>query len=132
MIRSTIVAVANRWPHAWSILHQIGAILTVWALICIVGTLAGCSMVPYYSQLKSVADTGIVTGIEDRKHFNDVKASTLAAVLGDMSVGAYFRNFTDDQRCAIQALVNGTATANCNSNDRLAAAIEKLTKPASP
>jgi hypothetical protein len=89
-------------------------------------SLSGCSMVPYYSQLKAVADTGIVTGIEDRKHFNDMKAATIQSALGDISVGAYWRNFTTEQQCAIKVLVQGSSEG-CNASlDRLTKVLEQL------
>lgn len=53
--------------------------------------LSGCSMAPYYSQLKAVADTGIATAVEDRKSFNDKKLAINVVALCDNSIGSVGR-----------------------------------------
>lgn len=63
----------------------------VLALLLTLAMLAGCSMVPYYSQVKAVADTGISTAITDRREFNDKKLAVNLAALCDSSVGAVNR-----------------------------------------
>jgi hypothetical protein len=60
-------------------------------ILLIAGLLGGCTMVPYYSQLKAVADTGIATAIEDRKEYNDKKLASTVAILCDNSIGAVGR-----------------------------------------
>lgn len=59
--------------------------------LSILAALSGCSMVPYYSQIKAVADTGIATAVEDRKDFNDKKLAINVVALCDNSVGAVGR-----------------------------------------
>jgi len=60
-------------------------------LSALVAVLSGCSMVPYYSQVKAVADTGIATAVEDRKEFNDKKLALNVVALCDSSVGSVGR-----------------------------------------
>ena len=53
--------------------------------------LPGCSMIPYYSQARAVVNTGLETGIEDRRAFNDKRLEVNLAALCDTSVGAVNR-----------------------------------------
>ena len=71
------------------------------------GLLAGCSMVPYYSQVKAVADTGIATAIDDRREFNDKKLAVNLAALCDSSIGAVNRHPDIDVREFIDRLCGG-------------------------
>ena len=65
--------------------------LCLLSTLSVVVALQGCSMVPYYSQAKAVADTGIATAVEDRKEFNDKKLALNVVALCDSSVGAVGR-----------------------------------------
>jgi hypothetical protein len=98
------------------------------SVLVLVLALGGCSMMPYYSQLKAVADTGIDTGIEDRRDFNDKKALIIKALAGEVTRGAMLRSFTPDERCAIDTLILGSPTEECSIMDRIATAMEGLSK----
>lgn len=69
--------------------------------------LSACSLVPHADQVKAVVDTAIDTGIEDRKAFNDKKASTLLALPCDISIGAYYRMENAVQQEALTMLCSG-------------------------
>lgn len=75
--------------------------------LLMLGLLAGCSMVPYYSQVKAVADTGIATAIDDRREFNDKKLAVNLAALCDSSIGAVNRHPGIDVREFIDRLCGG-------------------------
>ena len=49
-------------------------------------------MVPYYTEVKSVADAGIATALQDRREFNDKKLAVNLAALCDSSIGAVNRH----------------------------------------
>lgn len=53
--------------------------------------LSGCSMMPYYPQMKAIADGGIAAAVDDRKSFNDKKLDLWVQVSCDHSVGAVAR-----------------------------------------
>lgn len=74
---------------------------------CAALLLEGCSMVPYYPQLKAVADTGISTAIEDRQSFNDKKLSVNLSVLCDSSIGAVNRHPNAEVRGFVNRLCGG-------------------------
>lgn len=59
--------------------------------LSLAAVVSGCSMLPYYSQVKAVADTGIATAVEDRKGFNDKKLAINVVALCDNSIGAVGR-----------------------------------------
>ncbi len=67
----------------------------------------GCSMVPYYSQVKAVADTGIATAVDDRRAFNDRKLAVNLAALCDSSIGAVNRHPDMNVREFIDRLCGG-------------------------
>jgi hypothetical protein len=71
------------------------------------GLLAGCSMVPYYSQVKAVADAGIATAIDDRREFNDKKLAVNLAAMCDSSIGAVNRHPDIDVREFVDRLCGG-------------------------
>ena len=75
--------------------------------LLMLGPLAGCSMVPYYSQVKAVADTGIATAIDDRREFNDKKLAVNLAALCDSSIGAVNRHPDIDVREFVDRLCGG-------------------------
>lgn len=53
--------------------------------------LGGCSMIPYYSQVKVIADGAIVAAEQDRMEYNDKKADAISKVACDISIGAFSR-----------------------------------------
>lgn len=69
--------------------------------------LSACSMVPYYSQVKAVADTGIATAVQDRREFNDKKLAVNLAALCDSSVGSVNRLDSDETRDFIIRMCGG-------------------------
>ena len=69
--------------------------------------LSACSMVPYYSQVKAVADTGIATATQDRREFNDRKLEVNLAALCDSSIGAVNRLSDASVRDFIDRLCGG-------------------------
>jgi PBP1b-binding outer membrane lipoprotein LpoB len=95
----------------------------VFALLLVLG---GCSMVPYYSQVKAIADQGIDTAIEDRRDVNDKKTMVIKALAGEVTRGAMLRVLNPDEQCAIDTLIMGSVQPNCASMDRLATALESL------
>ena len=70
-------------------------------------TLPACSLVPYYTEVKAVADAGINTAIEDRREFNDRKLEVNLAALCDSSVGAVNRHPDINVREFIDRLCGG-------------------------
>ncbi len=70
-------------------------------------TLAGCSMVPYYSEVKAVADAGIATAVQDRKEFNDKKLAVNLVALCDSSIGAVNRHPDAGVRDFVNRLCGG-------------------------
>lgn len=69
--------------------------------------MAGCSMVPYYSEVKAVADAGIATAVQDRKEFNDKKLAINLAALCDSSIGAVNRHPDGSVRDFVNRLCGG-------------------------
>lgn len=88
--------------------------------------LSGCSMLPYYSQLKAVSETGISTAIEDRSDFNDKKAEVYRVAAGDIARGAMLRVYSPEEQCAIDTLILRSTPTWCQDGD-LKEAIDKLT-----
>jgi hypothetical protein len=88
--------------------------------------LGGCSMMPYYPQVKALADQGIDTAIEDRQDVNNKKAQVIKALSGEVTRGAMLREFNNDEQCAIDTLILGQKPDWCTGDEDLAAAIEKL------
>ena len=84
------------------------------SLILLVGCLSGCSMVPYYSQVKAVADTGIATAVQDRKEFNDKKLAVSLAAICDSSIGAVNRLQSAEVRDMVQRLCGGDAALSAS------------------
>ena len=70
-------------------------------------TLPACSMVPYYTEAKAIADTGIATAVKDRREFNDRKLELNLAALCDTSIGAVNRHQDIDVREFIDQLCGG-------------------------
>lgn len=96
------------------------------------GILSGCSMLPYYPQVKALADQGIDTAIEDRRDVNNKKAEVIKALAGEVTRGAMLRQFTADEQCAIDTLIMGQKPDWCTADEDLAAAIEKLADRVQP
>lgn len=69
--------------------------------------LPACSMVPYYTEAKAIADTGIATAVKDRREFNDQKLALNLAALCDSSIGAVNRYPNVDVRDFIDQLCGG-------------------------
>ncbi len=61
------------------------------SVLALLAALPGCSLVPYYSEAKAIADTGIATAVSDRRDFNDKKLALNVVALCDSSVGAVGR-----------------------------------------
>src|SRR4026207_1028430 len=70
-------------------------------------TLPACSMIPYYTEAKAIADTGIATAVKDRREFNDRKLQLNLAALRDSSIGAVNRHQDIDVREFIDRLCGG-------------------------
>ena len=87
--------------------------------------LSGCSMVPYYSQLKQVADTGLAAAIDDRKEFNDKKLALNLAVLCDSSIGAVNRYPNAEVREFIDRLCGGDPGITADQLSRVARILEE-------
>jgi hypothetical protein len=86
--------------------------------------LAGCSMLPYGSQVKAVADQAAVTAIEDRKAFNDKKLAISLAAICDNAVGAVLRLDDDQVRESLFTLCGGDGQSV--TVDRLAELLRTL------
>ena len=69
--------------------------------------LPACSMVPYYTEVKAVADAGIATATQDRREFNDKKQAVNLAALCDSSIGAVNRHPDINVREFIDRLCGG-------------------------
>ncbi len=70
------------------------------ALIALPLLAGGCSMLPYYSEVKAIAHQGVETAIQDRQNFNDLKTEALLAIPCAASLGSVFR-LTDTRKQAI-------------------------------
>jgi hypothetical protein len=77
------------------------------AVVVAAMTLPACSMMPYYTEAKAIADTGIATAVKDRREFNDQKLAVNLAALCDSSVGAVNRHPDIDVREFIDRLCGG-------------------------
>jgi hypothetical protein len=86
--------------------------------------LAGCSMLPYGPQVKSVADQAAITAIEDRQAFNDKKLAISLAAICDNALGAALRLDDDQLRDALFILCGGDGQAV--TMDRLAELLRTL------
>ena len=94
------------------------------ATIIAAAALPACSMVPYYTEVKAVADAGINTAIEDRREFNDRKLEVNLAALCDTSVGAVNRHPDINVREFIDRLCGGDGEGI--SPDRLSEVLRTL------
>jgi hypothetical protein len=86
--------------------------------------LSACSMVPYYTEVKAVADAGIATAVKDRQEFNDRKLAVNLAALCDTSVGAINRHPDINVREFIDRLCGGDGGGI--SPDRLSEVLRTL------
>lgn len=84
-------------------------------------SVTGCSMLPYYNEVKAVAKEGVYTAIDDRKAVNDVKADVLLAVPCDASVGSVMRLEDDRKRAILIELCGGPEADSQVSVEDLAA-----------
>lgn len=88
--------------------------------------LGGCSMMPYYSEVKALAHQSVETAIQDRKNFNDLKSEVVLALPCDVSLGAAMR-IEDTRKKAILIELCGGPLANSQvSVDDLAALAKAL------
>jgi hypothetical protein len=87
-------------------------------------TLPACSMVPYYTEVKAVADAGIATAVQDRREFNDKKLAVNLAALCDSSIGAVNRHPDVNVREFIDRLCGGDGDGI--SPDRLSELLRAL------
>ena len=77
------------------------------AIIVMCMMMSACSMVPYYTEVKAVADAGIATAAQDRREFNDKKLAVNLAALCDSSIGAVNRLSDASVRDFIDRLCGG-------------------------
>lgn len=77
------------------------------AVVVAAMTVPACSMVPYYTEAKAIADTGIATAMRDRREFNDQKLGLNLAALCDSSIGAVNRHSDVNVREFIDRLCGG-------------------------
>lgn len=94
------------------------------AVVVAAVTLSACSLVPYYTEVKAVADAGIATAVRDRQEFNDKKLAVNLAALCDSSVGAVNRHPDIDVREFIDRLCGGDGEGI--SPDRLTEVLRTL------
>lgn len=80
------------------------------ALMALVA-LSGCSMVPYYNEVKAIAHQSVETAIQDRKNFNDLKTEAVLALPCDVSLGSAMR-IEDQRKKAILIELCGGPPAN--------------------
>ncbi len=92
----------------------------------ILAALSGCSMFPYYNEVKAVAKEGVYTAIDDRKAVNDVKADVLLALPCDASVGSVMRLEDARKRAILIELCGGPTADTQVSVDDLAALAKAL------
>ena len=94
------------------------------AVAIAVVALPACSMIPYYTEVKAVADAGIATAMNDRREFNDKKLVVNLAALCDTSIGAVNRHPDIDVREFIDRLCGGDGEGI--SPDRLSEVLRTL------
>ncbi len=94
------------------------------AVVVAAVTLPACSLVPYYTEVKAVADAGIATAVKDRLEFNDKKLAVNLVALCDSSVGAVNRHPDIDVREFIDRLCGGDGEGI--SPDRLTEVLRTL------
>ena len=64
-------------------------------------------MVPYYSEVKAIAEAGIATAVQDRREFNDKRLAVNLAALCDSSIGAVNRHPDASVRDFVNRLCGG-------------------------
>ena len=94
------------------------------AVAIAVAALPACSMIPYYTEVKAVADAGIATAMNDRREFNDKKLVVNLAALCNTSIGAVNRHPDIDVREFIDRLCGGDGEGI--SPDRLSEVLRTL------
>lgn len=85
-------------------------LISVLALLALLA-LGGCSMMPYYSEVKALAHQSVDTAIQDRKNYNDLKGEVILALPCDVSIGAAMR-IPDARKRAILIELCGGPPAN--------------------
>jgi hypothetical protein len=73
--------------------------------------LQACSLAPFGDKVQTAIDTAVDTGIEDRKAYNDKKATTIIAATCDVSIGAFYRLANTTQQKALAMLCSGLEPA---------------------
>lgn len=104
------------------------AVVILPLLLMLTAVLSSCSMVPYYSQVKAVADTGIATAVEDRKSFNDKKLAINLVALCDSSIGAVNRLESEETRDFINRLCGGDPGITADALARFAILFSNMQK----
>ena len=66
--------------------------------------LSGCSLSPFYAQVRASIDQGIEQAVDDRMEYNDDKAQLILKLPCDISIGAYYRLLNPMQRAGITML----------------------------
>lgn len=66
--------------------------------------LSGCSLSPFYSQVRASIDQAVEQAVEDRMHYNDQKGETILKLPCDLSVGAYYRLENPNHQKAVDLL----------------------------
>lgn len=96
--------------------------------VLLIGLLAlgGCSMMPYYSEVKGIAQQGVETAITDRQSWNDTKAKAILALPCDASVGAVMRLENERQRAILIELCGGPTADSQMTVDDLAAMMKVI------
>lgn len=90
------------------------------------GLLGGCSMMPYYSEVKGIAQQGVDSAIADRQSWNDTKAKAILALPCDASLGSVMRLEDDRKRAIVIELCGGPEADSQVSVDDLAALARAL------
>lgn len=101
------------------------AVVVLPLLLMLAVVLSSCSMVPYYTQFKQVADTGLAAAVADRKEFNDKKLALNLAVLCDSSIGAVNRYPNAEVREFIDRLCGGDPGITADQLSRVARLLEQ-------
>jgi uncharacterized protein YceK len=90
-------------------------------LVALAVAMSGCSMMPYYSEAKGLAQQGVDTAIQDRQSWNDTKAKAILALPCDASLGSVMRLEDDRKRAIVIELCGGPEADSQVSVEDLAA-----------
>jgi hypothetical protein len=98
----------------------------VLSLLALAVLLPGCGMMTEYRGLRAVVQEGVATAIDDRKSFNDTKASVLFELPCDASIGAIMRLGDSRKRALLIELCGGPPADSQVTVDDLAAMLSVL------